>query len=110
ALRAVRQANPDLFIENCQSGGRMINEFTLLLTQTSWLKDDNQVGLEHARANISTALGAMQFVFPWAALRFIYNLDQLNPDDDELTRLYCRSAMAGVWGTSTDLSQISQRQ
>jgi Melibiase len=110
ALQAVRQANPDLFIENCQSGGRMINEFTLLLSQTSWLKDDNQVGLEHARANISTALGAMQFVFPWAALRFIYNLDQLNPDDDELTRLYCRSAMAGVWGTSTDLSQISQRQ
>jgi alpha-galactosidase len=109
-LQAVRLANPDLFIENCQSGGRMINEFTLLLTQTSWLKDSAQTGLAHARMNISTALGAMQFVFPWAAYRFINNLDQLNPDDDELTRLYCRSAMAGTWGISTDLAQLSARQ
>jgi alpha-galactosidase len=109
-LQAVRLANPDLFIENCQSGGRMINEFTLLLTQTSWLKDGSQTGLVHARMNISSALGAMQFVFPWGAYRFTNNLDQLNPDDDELTRLYCRSAMAGTWGISTDLSQISARQ
>jgi hypothetical protein len=110
ALQAVRSANPDLFIENCQTGGRMINEFTLLLTQTSWLKDSSRTGLVHARINISSALGAMQFVFPWAAYRFTNNLDQLNPDDDELTRLYCRSAMAGTWGISTDLSQISARQ
>jgi len=110
SLQAVRLANPDLYIENCQSGGRMINEFTLLLTQTSWLKDSAQTGLAHAQMNISTALNAMQFVFPWAAYRFINNLDQVDPNDDELTRLYCRSAMAGTWGISTDLSQISERQ
>jgi Melibiase len=109
-LQTVRTTNPDLFIENCQSGGRMINEFTLLLTQTSWLKDSGQTGLAHARMNISTALNALQFVFPWAAYRFINNLDQVEPNDDELTRLYCRSAMAGTWGISTDLAQISARQ
>jgi hypothetical protein len=110
ALQAVRQANADLFIENCQSGGRMINEFTLLLTQTSWLKDGGITGLEHARLNINGALNAMEFVFPWAALRFINNLDRMDPNDDELTRLYCRSAMAGTWGISADLSLVSQRQ
>lgn len=110
ALRSVRNDNPDLFIENCQLGGRMINEFTLLLTQTSWLKDAGINGLEHARGNISDALNAMEFIFPWAALRFTNNLETMDPNDDELTRLYCRSAMAGAWGISTDLTQLSERQ
>ncbi|UCH33183.1 MAG: hypothetical protein JSV65_11400, partial [Armatimonadota bacterium] len=30
ALQAVRRVQPDLRIENCQSGGRMINEYTVL--------------------------------------------------------------------------------
>lgn len=110
ALLAVRKENPDLFIENCQLGGRMINEFTLLLTQTSWLKDAGINGLEHARGNISDALNAIEFVFPWAALRFTNNLETMDPNDDELTRLYCRSAMAGTWGISTDLTRVSDRQ
>lgn len=110
ALQAVRQANPDLTIENCSIGGRMINEFTLLATQTSWLKDAGIGGLPDPQDNISSALGALEFVFPWAALRFTLNLNELDQSDDELTRLYCRSAMAGRWAISTDLSQISERQ
>jgi alpha-galactosidase len=110
ALQAVRQANPDLTIENCFNGGRMINEFTLLATQTSWLKDAGTEGLPDPQANISSALNALEFVFPWSALRFTINFDQLNQNDDEMTRLYCRSAMPGIWGVSSDLSLISEHQ
>lgn len=110
ALQAVRQANPDLEIENCQSGGRMINDFTLLATQTSWLRDNRINGLDNSKSNISTALNALEFIFPWAALRFTINMEEIAADDDELTRLYCRSAMAGRWGISTDLSLIGARQ
>jgi hypothetical protein len=110
ALRTVRNANPDLTIENCQLGGRMINEFTLLATQTTWLRDAGNRGLEDPRVNIRVALNALEFVFPWAALRFTINLDQMDQNDDEMTRLYCRSAMAGRWGISADLSQIGDRQ
>ena len=110
ALQAVRQANPDLVIENCFNGGRMINEFTLLATQTSWLLDAGVEGVPDAQANISSALQALEFVFPWSALRFTINFDQLNQNDDEMTRLYCRSAMAGTWGISSDLGLISEHQ
>jgi hypothetical protein len=109
-LRATRQANPDLTIENCQSGGRMLNELTLLATQISWLRDSNDAGFSQARQNISTALGALEFVFPWSAYRWTNTFDKMDVDDDELTRLYCRSAMAGVWGISSDLTKISDRQ
>jgi alpha-galactosidase len=34
----------------------------------------------------------------------------MNQEDDELTRLYCRSAMAGIWGISADLSSVGERQ
>jgi hypothetical protein len=109
AIRAVRQANPDLTIENCLNGGRMINEFTLLATQTTWLSD--LVGkAPDPQGNIQVALGALEFVFPWAALRFTINLDWIDQADDETMRLYCRSAMAGVWGISSDLSKINGRQ
>jgi alpha-galactosidase len=109
-LRATRQANPDLTIENCQSGGRMLNELTLLATQISWLRDSNDSGFSHARQNISVGLGALEFVFPWSAFRWTNTFDKMDADDDELTRLYCRSAMAGVWGISSDLTKISDRQ
>jgi hypothetical protein len=110
ALRAVRMTNPDLTIENCQLGGRMINEFTLLATQATWLRDAGNNGLEDPRVNIRVALNALEFVFPWAALRFTINIDRMDQNDDEMTRLYCRSAMAGRWGISADLSQIGERQ
>ena len=110
ALLAVRRENPDLVIENCQSGGRMINEFTLLATQVSWLQDGRRNGLNHARDNIEVALNALDFVFPWAVYRWTNNLDRMNQEDDELTRFYCRSAMAGTWGISADLASIGDRQ
>ena len=110
ALEAIRQANPDLMIENCSNGGRMINEFTLLTTQTTWLSDLGNSGNPDPLGNVSVALNAMEFVFPWAALRFTINFDRIDPNDDETTRLYCRSAMAGVWGLSTDLSKVPDRQ
>jgi alpha-galactosidase len=110
ALLAIRAENPDLIIENCQSGGRMINELTLLATQISWLQDGRKNGLEHARENIETALNALDFIFPWAVYRWTNNLDRMNQGDDELTRFYCRSAMAGTWGISSDLSSIGEQQ
>ena len=110
AVLAVRKANPDLTIENCFGGGRLINEFTLLATQFTWLLDGGDNGLKHARTNATIALRAMDFVFPWAAERWTNNLQKLDPDDDELTRFYCRSAMAGTWGICSDLSAIPERQ
>jgi alpha-galactosidase len=109
ALRAVRRANPDLIIENCQNGGHIINELTLLATQHSWLLDEPGSDLPDARSNIQVALGALEFMPPSAAYRWTNRLDE-HGDDDEFTRYYCRSAMAGVWGISTDLSAVSDHQ
>jgi hypothetical protein len=110
ALRAVRAKYPDLIIENCQSGGRMTNELTVLATQSQWLRDGGNNGLGHARDNISVALGALEFIFPWAANRWTNNPDQMDPNDDELLRYYCRSAMPGTWGLVADLPKITERQ
>lgn len=110
ALVAVRKAHPDLVIENCQSGGRMINELTLLLAESQWLKDGGHNGLIHARSNISVALGSMEFVPPWAANRWTNNFQRMPPANDELTRFYCRSAMAGTWGIVADLPKTPDRQ
>jgi len=110
ALLAVRRAHPDLILENCQSGGRMVNELTVLATQSQWLRDGGDTGLAHARANISLALRALDFIFPWAANRWTNNFDRNDPGDDEFTRYYCRSAMAGTWGIVADLDQIGGRQ
>jgi alpha-galactosidase len=110
ALYGVRRANPDLFIENCYNGGRMLNEFTLLLTQTSWLRDLGRLSQPATLLNIRAALNALEFVFPWAALRFTIHMHKLGQNDDEMMRLDCRSAMAGSWGLSTDLSALGERQ
>jgi hypothetical protein len=110
ALRAVRLENPTLAIENCMNGGRMINELTALTSQAIWLRDSSATGLEHAQLNIETTLGAVEFLFPWQAYHFTNNFDQMDANDDELTKYYCRSAMAGTWGISSDLSAIPDRQ
>jgi hypothetical protein len=110
ALVAVRKANPDLTIENCQSGGRMTNELTVLVDQQQWLRDGGNSGLRRARANIEEALGAVEFVFPWAALRWTNNPNLVDSADNELLRYYCRSAMAGTWGISADLTRIPDSQ
>jgi hypothetical protein len=110
ALRAVRKANPDLYIENCQSGGRMINEQTVLMAQAQWIRDGSRTGLTHARSNWGEALGALEFLPPWTILRWTNRPDENDPADDEFTRMYCRSAMAGIWGVVADLPKISERQ
>jgi hypothetical protein len=110
ALGAVRDANTDLSIENCEDGGHLINEFTLTNTQFSWLADTRVTGFADAQQNVSTALGALDFVFPWSAIRFTNVFDQMNQKNAELTRFYCRSAMMGVWGISTDLTKVSSIQ
>jgi alpha-galactosidase len=110
ALRAVRRAHPDLHIENCQSGGRMINEFTVLATQSQWLRDGGDTGMDHARSILQQALGAIEFLPPWTCNRWTNNPDRNNPDDDAFTRYYCRCAMAGTWGLVADLTAIGPRQ
>ncbi|MBN2309914.1 MAG: hypothetical protein JXR94_13145, partial [Candidatus Hydrogenedentes bacterium] len=110
AVWAVRRAHPDLFIENCQSGGRMINEFTALVTQNQWIRDGGDTGPEHARGILHQALGAIQFLPPWACNRWTNNPDRNDPEDDEFTRCYCRCAMAGTWGLVADLGKIGPRQ
>jgi alpha-galactosidase len=111
AMIAVRKAQPDLRIENCESGGRMINEYTMLWSQSQWLRDGGGNGIDHARGiNIPVALGALEFVFPWAGNQWSNRLDQMPQHDDELMRCYCRSAMAMTWGIVADLPKISDRQ
>jgi hypothetical protein len=110
ALKAVRSANADLTIENCMDGGQMINEMTLLNTQLSWLEDGGNNGLAAAQTNLQTVLGALEFIFPWSAYRFTNLFEQMDQTDDELTKYYCRSAMMGVWGISSDLTLIGDHQ
>lgn len=110
ALLAVRKAHPDLYIENCQSGGRMINEFTVLATQNQWIRDGGSTGPGHARSNLREALGAIEFLPPWTVNRWTNNPDRNDPNDDEFTRIYCRSAMVGTWGIVADLANIPARQ
>ncbi len=106
ALRTVRRVQPRLIIENCQSGGRMINEFTALLSQTHWLRDGGQNGSKHALSNFRETLGAMDFLFPWGAMRWTNNPHEMLLADEEGMRKYCRSAMGGTWGIVDDLSMI----
>lgn len=111
ALRAVRQANPDLFIEGCFNGGRMINELTVGTSQTLWVRDaDDARSLEHAFQNLAVGLGALEFIFPWQIHQWTILLDRLGQSDPEFLRFYCRTAMMGTWGLSTDLAEISPAQ
>jgi hypothetical protein len=110
ALKSVRVANTDLTIENCMDGGQMINEVTLLNTQLSWLEDGGNNGLAAAQTNLQTVLGALEFIFPWSAYRFTNLFEQMDQTNDELTKYYCRSAMMGVWGISSNLTLIGDHQ
>jgi len=108
ALTAVRNAHPDLFIEGCMSGGRMINELTNSICQIHLIRDGNRNGLEHARTNISEALGAANFLPLEKIERWTNRPDELQ--DPELLRMYCRSCMIGVWGVSADMSLLKTWQ
>lgn len=106
ALYRVRLEFPGLYIENCQSGGRMLNEFTVPATQSQWIRDGGRTGPGHAREILSQALGAVQFLPPWCVNRWTNNPGRNDPNDDEFTRAYCRSAMVGTWGLVADLGEI----
>ncbi|HRT20820.1 MAG TPA: alpha-galactosidase [Candidatus Hydrogenedentes bacterium] len=106
ALKSVRGNHPDLVIENCQSGGRMINEFTVRLAQSQWLCDGGHTGGALARDSISIAINAMDFIFPWACNRWTNNPDRVDADDKAFFRYWCRAAMAGTWGIAADLGAI----
>lgn len=110
ALTAVRLAQPDLVIEDCQSGGRMLNDFTAMLAQTHWIRDGGNTGLEHARSNLRESLGALEILPPWGVNRWLNNPDQNDPEDDEFMRMYCRASMCGTWGLVADLRKIVPRQ
>lgn len=110
ALLTVRKSYPDMYFENCLSGGRMINEFTALVAQIQWICDGGGTGLPRARLNMKQALGALGFLLPWTINRWTTNLDLNDQLDDELTRMYCRSAMAGQWGVSANLTKIGAHQ
>jgi len=108
ALMRVRQNNPELYIENCMSGGRMINDFTNTLAQIHWIKDGGHNGLSHARENISTALGASEILPLSKVERWTNRVNEI--EDPEILKYYCRSAMIGVWGISSDMHKVSPEQ
>jgi alpha-galactosidase len=109
ALKAVRAAQPDLYIENCQSGGRMLNEFTVLATQTQWILDGGASGMPIIRRNIESGLRALEFLPPWTVSRWSNRPWDMEVND-EMTRALCRSAMMGVWGIVSDLDKITPAQ
>lgn len=110
ALAAVRREYPDLAIENCMSGGWMINVFTDSIARVHWIHDGGQTGYAHARSNVQEALGAVDFLVPAKVQRWSNRPNEIA--DEEVLRCYCRSAMIGVWGVSADLHKIraAQRQ
>ncbi|MBD3332897.1 hypothetical protein GF356_08600 [candidate division GN15 bacterium] len=108
ALAAVRSACPDLAIENCMSGGRMINVFTDSIARIHWIRDGGQTGYAHARSNVQEALGAVDFLGPAKVQRWSNRPNEVT--DEEVLRCYCRSAMIGVWGISANLHKITDAQ
>ncbi len=108
ALENVRKKFPNLTFENCLSGGRMINDFTNSIAQIHWIRDGESTGLEHARTNVKEVLGAIQFLPPSKSERWTNRVNEVT--DNEVLRYYCRSAMIGVWGISTDLTLVNSSQ
>lgn len=108
ALKAVRKKYPGLYIENCMSGGRMINELTNTLAQIHWIRDGGHNGLSHARENIKTALGASEILPISKVQRWTNRINEIK--EPELLKYYCRSAMIGVWGISANMYKVSPAQ
>ncbi len=108
ALDTVRRSFPGLYIENCMSGGRMINGFTNTIAQSHWIRDGRKTGLVHAKTNIKEALGAAEILPLYKINRWTNRVNELT--DKEVLKYYCRSAMIGDWGISTDLKKINEEQ
>ena len=103
----VRRTYPDLIIEACMSGGKMINEFTDMVSQIHWIRDGARSGYMHAISNIHEAMGAIEFLDPIKVQRWNNRLDEVGLSDSEVLKLYLRSCMLGTWGISTDLDKLN---
>lgn len=64
--------------------------------------------MEYAQSNVREALSAIQFLPIAKVQRWTNRLNEVT--DEEQLRYYCRSAMIGVWGISTDLTLIDDNQ
>jgi hypothetical protein len=106
ALQGVRRKFPELNIENCMSGGRMVNEFTNSVAQIHWPKDVYNKGLEHAWSNFCENLGALQMMQPFMNQKWINNPEKLPGKDTSLIRFYAQSCLPGTFGISADLYKI----
>jgi hypothetical protein len=106
ALQEVRRRFPELRIENCMSGGRMVNEFTNSIAQIHWPKDVYNKGLEHAWSNFCENLGALQLMQPNMNQKWINNPEKLPGNDTSLIRFYAQSCLPGTFGISADLYKI----
>lgn len=110
ALAAARKNYPQLVIEACMSGGKMINELTDQISQTHWLRDGERTGYLHAVTNIYEALGAAEFLELQKVQRWTNRIDETEMETPDLLKFYCRSCMIGTWGISADLNKISRAQ
>lgn len=110
ALAKVRQVNPQLYIENCMSGGRMVNEFTNSVAQIHWPKDVYNEGLEHAWSNFCENLGALQMMQPYMNQKWVNNPEKLAISDTAIVRFYAQSCLPGAFGISADLYKIPSEQ
>lgn len=109
ALSEVRKKFPDLIIEACMGGGKMINEFTDMISQIHWIRDGERSGYMHAIDNINEAIGASGFLMPEKIERWVNRIEEVDENDTELIRFYCRSCMLGTWGISSDLNDVSEK-
>ena len=90
-------------------GGKMINEFTDMISQIHWIRDGERSGYMHAIDNINEAIGASGFLMPEKIERWVNRIEEVDENDTELIRFYCRSCMLGTWGISSDLNVVSEK-
>jgi len=110
AFASVRKTYPNLIIEACMGGGKMINEFTDRISQIHWIRDGERTGYLHAITNIYEALGAVEFLEPQKVQRWTNRINETDIKTTDLLKFYCRSSMIGTWGISDDLNKISTEQ
>ena len=94
ALKLVRAENPDLFIESCHGGPRMVNELTLLACDSQWLRDSGKSGMIESRLakgcrkkGLDYALTGFSAAARLApAVRYQRTMSYVNEPSEELVR------------------------
>ena len=109
ALSDARKNYPGLVIESCMGGGKMINEFTDMISQIHWIRDGERSGYIHAIDNIKEVIGASGFLMPEKIERWVNRIEEVDENNTELIKFYCRSCMLGTWGISSDLYKVSDK-